>query len=48
MERKKIMTWIMMWLNMSAAALNATRNRITFNNQRERERERERERTESH
>ena len=35
MERKKIMTWIMMWLNMSAAALNATRNRITFNNQRQ-------------
>ena len=24
MERKKIMTWILMWLNMSAAALNIT------------------------
>ena len=23
MERKKIMTWMLMWLNMSAAALNA-------------------------
>ena len=45
MERKKIMTWIMMWLNMSAAALNATRNRITFNNQREREKKKK---TESH
>ena len=24
MERKKIMTWMLTWLNMSAAALNAT------------------------
>ena len=45
MERKKIMTWIMMWLNMSGAALNATCNRITFNNQRERHKKKK---TESH
>ena len=37
MERKKIMTWMLIWFNMSIATLNATRNRITFNNQRERE-----------
>ena len=24
MERKKIMTWMLTWLNVSAAALNAT------------------------
>ena len=24
MERKKIMTWILTWLNVSAAALNAS------------------------
>ena len=24
MERKKIMMWMLMWLNMSAAVLNAT------------------------
>ena len=24
MERKKIMTWMLIWLNMSAVALNAT------------------------
>ena len=36
-----MMTWTLTWLNVSAAALNATRNRITFNNQREREKKKQ-------
>ena len=46
MERKKIMALMMMWHNMSPIALNATRNRITFNNQRERGKKKNK--TESH
>ena len=30
MERKKIMTWMLTWLNVSAAALNATLQHLSL------------------